>query len=329
MRKLIIDADTGSDDAVALVMAIRNLPKESILGITIAAGNVPLKQGISNALYVNELCDTNINVYAGESAPMYRPYIELDNMEQATAHALSEDPASSSAQYVHGADGLGDIGLEPKNTNYSDVSALDFYRETLKKNTDIEIVALGPLSNIARLIKEEPKLLGSIKHCYIMGGCSNGVGNITKTAEYNFWVDPEAADIVLKSEIPITVIGWDPSYLDGTLNLERVNEIDLINTKYSKFTNDIFGRVRNLVLEVMGQESYSLPDPLAMSVFLDEEIITESIFANMVVDTRDGPTRGACIIDFMDIEMNQRKVRIVQRCNNQKFFELLKKSLIE
>ena len=162
-----------------------------------------------------------------------------------------------------------------------------------------------------------------------MGGCSNGVGNITKTAEYNFWVDPEAADIVLRSEIPITVIGWDPSYLDGTLNLERVNEIDLINTKYSKFTNDIFGRVRNLVLEVMGQESYSLPDPLAMSVFLDEEIITESIFANMVVDTRDGPTRGACIIDFMDIEMNQRKVRIVQRCNNQKFFELLKKSLIE
>ena len=98
MRKLIIDADTGSDDAVALVMAIRNLPKESILGITVAAGNVPLKQGISNALYVNELCDTNINVYAGESAPMYRPYIELDNMEQATAHALSEDPASSSAQ---------------------------------------------------------------------------------------------------------------------------------------------------------------------------------------------------------------------------------------
>ena len=111
MRKLIIDADTGSDDAVALVMAIRNLPKESILGITIAAGNVPLKQGISNALYVNELCDANINVYAGESAPMHRPYIELDNMEQATAHALSEDPASSSAQYVHGTDGLGDIGL--------------------------------------------------------------------------------------------------------------------------------------------------------------------------------------------------------------------------
>ena len=74
MRKLIIDADTGSDDAVALVMAIRNLPKESILGITIAAGNVPLKQGISNALYVNELCDTNINVYAGESAPMYSLY---------------------------------------------------------------------------------------------------------------------------------------------------------------------------------------------------------------------------------------------------------------
>ena len=109
-----------------------------------------------------------------------------------------------------------------------------------------------------------------------MGGCSNWVGNITKTAEYNFWVDPEAADIVLKSEIPITVIGWDPSYLDGTLNLERVNEIDLKNTKYSKFTIDIFGIVRKWCLEVMGQESYILPDPLAMSVFLDEEIITES-----------------------------------------------------
>ena len=329
MRKLIIDADTGSDDAVALVMAMRNLPKDSILGITIASGNVPLEQGIANALYVNELCGMNIPVYAGESSPIARSYIELDNMEEATKHAISESPVSTSAQYVHGADGLGDIGLQPQESQCEEESALDFYKEALSNNSDVEIVALGPLSNIAKLVQEEPELISSIKHCYIMGGCSNGVGNITKTAEYNFWVDPEAADIVLKSTIPITVIGWDPSYLDGTLDRKKVKEIDEINTEYSKFTNGVFEKVRVLVLDILGQDSYSLPDPLAMAVYLNEDIISESIEANMVVDTRDGPTRGACIIDFMDIEMNPRKVRIVQRCDNSKFFDLLKKSLVE
>ena len=137
------------------------------------------------------------------------------------------------------------------------------------------------------------------------------------------------SDIVLKSTIPITVIGWDPSYLDGTLDRKKVKEIDEINTEYSKFTNGVFEKVRVLVLDILGQDCYSLPDPLAMAVFLNEDIISESIEANMVVDTRDGPTRGACIIDFMDIEMNPRKVRIVQRCDNNKFFDLLKKSLVE
>ena len=113
------------------------------------------------------------------------------------------------------------------------------------------------------------------------------------------------------------------------IDINKINEIESLNTKFSKFTNDIQVVLREMMKELLNQDAYDLPDPLAMSVFLDEEIITESIFANMVVDTRDGPTRGACIIDFMDIEMNQRKVRIVQRCNNGKFFKLLKKSLIE
>ena len=133
------------DDAVALVMAMRNMPKESILGITIASGNVPLEQGIANALYVNELCGMNIPVYAGESSPIARSYIELDNMEEATKHALSESPVSTSAQYVHGADGLGDIGLKPQDGKSAEESALDFYKEALSNYSEIDIVSLGPL----------------------------------------------------------------------------------------------------------------------------------------------------------------------------------------
>ena len=160
-----------------------------------------------------------------------------------------------------------------------------------------------------------------------MGGSSNALGNITKFAEYNFWVDPEAADIVLNSGIPITVIGWDPSLYDAMISTEKIHEIDSIGTKYSKFTNDIQVVLREMMKDIFGSDSYDLPDPLAMSVYLDNEIISQSVEVNVRVDTRDGMTRGGCILDFLNLEPDSPKVRVVQRCHGDKFYNLLKQSL--
>ncbi len=328
MKKVIIDADTGSDDAVALLMAYRNLAKENILGVTLVSGNVPLDQAVLNTIYVNELCDVDIPIFKGADKPLNREYIEVFDMETATNIALSYTNESTSAQHVHGIDGLGDIGLSPKNKKVETKTAVEFYKEVLENETDLEIVTLGPLTNIANMIEKNKENLDSIKHIYIMGGSSNALGNVTKFAEYNFWVDPEAADIVLNAGIPTTMIGWDPSLYDAMIDINKINEIESLNTKFSKFTNDIQVVLREMMKELLNQDAYDLPDPLAMSVFLDETIISQSAEANVRVDVRDGMTRGGCVIDYMNIEPETHKTRIVQRCNPDRFFELLKSSLI-
>ena len=328
MKKVIIDADTGSDDAVALLMAYRNLAKENILGVTLVSGNVPLDQAVLNTIYVNELCEVDIPIYKGANKPLNREYKEVFDSETATNIALSYTNESTSAQHVHGVDGLGDIGLSPVNKEIEAKTADEFYKEVLENETDLEIVTLGPLTNIANMIEKNKEQLDSIKHIYIMGGSSNALGNVTKFAEYNFWVDPEAADIVLNAGIPTTMIGWDPSLYDAMIDINKINEIESLNTKFSKFTNDIQVVLREMMKELLNQDAYDLPDPLAMSVFLDETIISQSVEANVRVDVRDGMTRGGCVIDYMNIEPETHKTRIVQRCNPDKFFELLKSSLV-
>ena len=327
MMKLIIDADTGSDDAVALLMAYRNLPSDQILGVTVVAGNVPLEQGLINTSYVNELCEVDVTIFKGADKPMKRNYREVYNSEESTAIALSYGNDSTSAQNVHGIDGLGDIGIKPKSHKIETESAQDLYMKVLEEEDEIEIVTLGPLTNIAGLVQNNEEKLEKIKHCYIMGGSSNALGNITKFAEYNFWVDPEAADIVLNSGIPITVIGWDPSLYDAMIDTEKIQEIDAIGTKFSKFTNDIQVVLREMMKDIFGSDSYDLPDPLAMSVYLDNEIISQSVEVNVRVDTRDGMTRGGCILDFLNLEPEAPKIRVVQRCHGDKFYSLLKNSL--
>ena len=327
MMKLIIDADTGSDDAVALLMAYRNLPSDQILGVTVVAGNVPLDQGLINTCYVNELCEVDVPIFKGADKPMKRNYKEVYNSEESTAIALSYGNDSTSAQNVHGIDGLGDIGIKPNSHKIEAESAQDFYKKVLGEEDEIEIVTLGPLTYIAGLVQNNEEKLEKIQHCYIMDGSSNALGNITKFAEYNFWVDPEAADIVLNSGIPITVIGWDPSLYDAMIDTEKIQEIDAIGTKFSKFTNDIQVVLREMMKDIFGSDSYDLPDPLAMSVYLDNEIISQSVEVNVRVDTRDGMTRGGCILDFLNLEPEAPKIRVVQRCHGDKFYSLLKNSL--
>ena len=327
MRKLIIDADTGSDDAVALILAYRNLEQNQILGVSVVSGNVPLQQAAINTQYVNELCELSIPIYKGESKPMTREYKEVFSSAEANEIALSYGNLSTSAQHVHGIDGLGDIGLLPQNISFETDTAQEFYEKSLIENDSVDLVTLGPLTNIALLVQNYPDLLHKINHCYIMGGSSNALGNVTKFAEYNFWVDPEAADIVLNSGIPITMIGWDPSLYDAMIDSSKITEIDLLDTKYSKFTNDIQVVLRKMMQEIFGEDGYDLPDPLAMAVFLDQTIIKDSIEVNVRVDTRDGMTRGGCVLDFLNLEPEAHKIRVVQRCHQDKFFELLKKSL--
>ena len=140
MTKLIIDADTGSDDAVAILMAYRNLSEKDILGVTVVSGNVPLEQGLLNTIFVNELCDVSVPIYRGASKPLERDYVEVYKTDEANKIALSYENYSTSAQHVHGVDGLGDIGIKPEGNKIEEETAQEFYSRVLEDENEIDLV---------------------------------------------------------------------------------------------------------------------------------------------------------------------------------------------
>ena len=323
-KKFIIDADTGSDDAVAILMALRD-PRVDVLGVTVVSGNVPLKQGIINTLSTAELCDVDVKVFAGADKPLTREYLEIYTLDEFQKHVQTLSSDSVTAQCVHGVDGMGDIGVEPQNKNYEEQDAVDYLIESFNKNpNEITLVTLGPLTNIAKAIQKDPSISTKIEHCYVMGGTSDGSGNVSAAAEYNIWVDPEAAQIVFNSGLAITMVGWDNSYKYAMLKDQEINELKSLKTKYADFCVDIQKTLIELTYASYGFYGFDLPDPITMAIALDNDIILESQQLHVLVDVRDGITRGQTIVDYFNAEQGDQNVRVVTKSDNLGFLNLLK-----
>jgi len=186
-RRVIIDTDTGSDDAIALIMAM-HYPNVDIEGITTVSGNVSVEQASLNARYTVECCNRNIPVFNGCKKPLLR------------------EP--SHAHWFHGEDGMGNMNYPAPELAVEKEHAVPYLINAFRDNPEqIELVTLGPLTNIATALKQEPELAQWVKHCYVMGGAACCEGNVTPAAEYNIWCDPEAAEIVFNSGMSITMIG--------------------------------------------------------------------------------------------------------------------------
>ena len=191
-RKIIIDTDPGQDDAVAILLALASPEEIEVLGITAVAGNVPLDLTKKNARIVCELAQkTEIKVFAGCDTPMQRPLV--------------------TAEHVHGKTGLDGPTLPDPEMPLQKQHAVDFIIETVRTNEagTITLCPLGPLTNIATAIEKAPDIKEKIQEIVLMGGAYFEVGNITPTAEFNIYVDPEAAEIVFQSNIKITVLPLD------------------------------------------------------------------------------------------------------------------------
>ena len=327
MEKFIIDADTGSDDAVAILLALRD-PSIEILGISIVSGNVPLELGILNTKSTMELCEQDIKVYAGSNKPLLREYKEIHNLDDFMDHVKSESPISASGQCVHGIDGMGDIGIYPKNKTYEKESGVDFLIKSINEQpNEITVVTLGPLTNIAKAIEKDSSIIEKVKHCYVMGGTSDGSGNVSAAAEYNIWVDPEAAKIVFDSGMKITMVGWDNSYKYAMLKEDEMSLLKSLKTKYADFSVDIQKTLIDLTFRTYGFYGFDLPDPITMAIALDNKIIEESQQLDVIVDTRDGLTRGQTIVDYFGVENKHKNIRVVTKANKKRFMDLLIKSL--
>lgn len=306
MSRMLIDTDTASDDAVALVMALRD-PAVTVEAITVVAGNVPLAQAVQNALYTVELCGSGVPVYAGLAAPMMR---DLETAEN-----------------VHGADGMGDMGLDLAGRHPTAGRAVDVIVDTfLTEPGEIDLVTIGPLTNVAAALLRAPEMAGAVRHCYIMGGTGSGTGNVTPLGEFNFWCDPEAARLVLRSGMAMTMIGWDISVVSATFDAEQAADLRAIGTPQAEFCVDIQAVLNDFALKETNLPGFDLPDPIAMAVAIDPSI-AETAHRFVDVEIGDGHARGHDIVDWLGVTGRDPNLHIVTHVDRQVFVNMLSERL--
>ncbi len=288
-RVLLIDTDTASDDAVALIMALRS-PDVHVAAITVVAGNVPLDQATRNALYTAELCGSEVPVYPGESRPLLREY--------------------QNAQWFHGRDGLGDQGYPPPRRTPESKHAVDAIVEVIAANPGIVLVTLGPLSNIALALARDPGIVKNVSRCVVMGGNPCCEGNVTPAAEYNIWVDPEAARTVLRSGLPIELVGWHLCRGEANLTAADIDHVLKLDTDLARFAINC-NRVAMEANRIQtGEIGICLPDPTAMAIALDPSIATRSSRHYVDVETESELTRGMTVVDRLNVVPDDRNCAV-------------------
>jgi purine nucleosidase len=247
MRKFIIDTDTASDDAVAILMALQT-PDVEVVAITAVSGNVAVEQAAKNALYTVQMCGKSTPVYIGAAKPLLRP----------TSHA----------EWFHGRDGMG-------NRNYPDAKqkpetkhAVDALIDEIKANPGIVLVTLAPLTNVALAVSRAPEIATMVSRCVVMGGAACTEGNVTPAAEYNIWADPDAARIVFHSGLPIEMVGWEHSRFDKVINPDDIAYIRGMDTPLGHFAVDCNETAIEAFFKQTGERGIALPDPVTMAVAL-------------------------------------------------------------
>ena len=302
MRKFLIDTDTASDDAVAMCMALQH-PDVDVLAFTLVAGNVPHDQAVQNALYTVELCGKSTPVYAGATRPMLRDL--------------------TTAQEVHGEDGMGDIGLPLSGRKPADGWAPQVIIDTVRTHPGkITLVTLGPLTNVAIALLMAPDIAELVDRVVCMGGTGeHGPGNISPTAEFNFFVDPEAVRVVLRSGMPLEFVGWDISIASAVVTPERATQIRAVGP-LGEFAIDIQATLQNYAWEETRLEGPDFPDPIAMAHAIDP---TPATTEHLGVDIAIGaePMRGTMIVDHYGFAQMDKNVQVVTEYPEDKFFELL------
>ena len=303
-RPFFVDTDTASDDAVALVMALRHADVE-VVGIGVVAGNVPLHQAVQNALYTVELCGSPAPVHVGEAAPL-----EL---------------ALETAQHVHGVDGMGDIGLAPVGREPSDVHAVDALLDASHQHPGtLTLVTLGPLTNIARALQRDPTLPERIARCVVMGAVADHVGNTNPVAEFNMWVDPHAVDVVLRSGLAIEFVGWDISRHYAVLDPTDAAAIRAIGTPLAEFCIDIQGVVNEFALHETKLAGFDLPDPIAMAYAIDPMVATETRRLHCEIETTSAITRGMVVMDLLGLTGREPNALVVIAADRERFLAMLR-----
>jgi purine nucleosidase len=280
MRTFLIDTDTASDDAVAILMALA-APDVRVAALTTVAGNVGLEQATRNALYTAEIAGSNVPVFKGAAAPLSRRHDD--------------------ASWFHGRDGFGDRGYPPPGRAAERENAVDALVRLAAAQPGLTLVTLGPLTNIALALARDPGFAHNIGRCVVMGGAPCCEGNVTPAAEYNIWVDPEAARRAFRSALPIEMVGWHVSRGASVLDEAEIAEIVWLDTPKARFAIDCNGRAKEAYFTQTGERGLSLADPTAMAVALDREIGTSWSRHFVEIECASELTRGMTVVDRLNV----------------------------
>jgi purine nucleosidase len=307
-RPVILDCDPGQDDAVAILLALASPEEIELLGITTVAGNVPLAKTQRNARL---MCDVagrrDVPVHAGCARPMLRPL--------------------HTAEYVHGKEGIDGAEIRDPVTPLAEGHAVDFLVDRLRRAEDesITLVAVGPLTNVALALIKAPEVGSKIREIVLMGGAMREGGNTTPAAEFNMYVDPHAAQVVLECGRPITVMGLDVTH-QVLATPARIQRIRALGTKAAETVASMLLFFNRFDTEKYGSEGAPLHDPCTIA-FLLKPALFQGKRVRIDVETTSELTMGATAVDFWGVSRRAPNAVWMHGVDAEGFFDLLTERL--
>jgi len=303
-RKIIIDTDPGQDDAVAILLALASPDELEVLGITAVAGNVPLELTAKNARIVCELAQKpQTRVFAGCAGPLKRKLV--------------------TAEHVHGKTGLDGPVLPDPTMPLQDQHAVDFIVETLRTEAagTVTLCPLGPLTNIASAMQRAPDIIPRIQEIVLMGGAYFEVGNITPTAEFNIYVDPEAADIVFKSGVPLVVMPLDVTHKALT-TAPRIAAFRALGSRAGTMVAEWTDFFERFDIAKYGSAGAPLHDPCVIAWLIRPDLFTGRRI-NVEIETGSELTLGMTVADWWRVTKREPNALFMGDLDADGFFELL------
>ncbi len=303
MRRLLVDGDGTTEDVVALWMAART-PEVEVVAVTTVAGCVRVQQATDNVLYGLELAGlSRIPVYPGCERALVRPHAPFDGFFGRSGlgtHAATKPKGR--AESAHAVDAI--------------LSLCRHYRR------ELEVVCLGPLTNLAAALIQAPRLAEMPAQVYVYGGSASG-GNVTAAAEYNFHADPEAAAVVLDSGLPITLLGWDLARQHLAMRDTDIHRIRQGGTRECRFFLEGTRTLADYCRRVLRQRGSDLGAVLTMAAALDAAVVRDAVRVRADVETRGELTRGQLVLDPLGLSRKPPNVRWVRDADGERARELL------
>jgi purine nucleosidase len=307
-RKIIIDTDPGQDDAVAILLALGSPAQIDVLGIVAVAGNVGLRQNAINALKVVELSGkSGIRVFAGCERPMRRELV--------------------TAEYVHGKTGLDGPDLPEPTQKLEAQHGVDFIIDTLRNEPagTVTLCALGPLTNLGMAFVKAPDIVSRIQEIVLMGGGLFEGGNVTPAAEFNIFVDPEAADLVFRSGVPLTVVPLDVTH--GMLTTRaRIERIRNLGNRCGVATAEMLDFYERFDEKKYGWDGGPLHDPCVIAYLLQPDLF-QGRHCNVVIETAGEFTAGMTVADYWGVTDRPANANYLRSGNADGFYALLEERL--